>query len=196
VRGTVALDSKVVEKAKLGVGRFILATNNLSLSPEDILTFYKDQAKVEKCFRYLKGKELRISEVLLKKPERIQGLCCFMALVMLISTILEMILRTGLKQNGKFISNQLGKPTDMPTLQLAFDKLSQINGHVTYKKDDNSFIFKIVTMPFGDVITVLEQFGENVLKMYTSPEIKISYKIVESIIDNIDNFINKYNLVD
>ncbi|MFM7457493.1 MAG: hypothetical protein ACKO3R_02360, partial [bacterium] len=44
------------KEARLGLGKFIVATNELDaskLNPEEILNYYKDQGKVERGFRFL-----------------------------------------------------------------------------------------------------------------------------------------------
>ncbi|MDR2338597.1 MAG: IS1634 family transposase [Deltaproteobacteria bacterium] len=133
VRGTIILDSEVVEREKLGLGRFILATNDLSLSPIQILTYYKNQSKVEKYFRFIKSNELRIPEVLLKKRERIHGLLCLMGLATLVSSLLEARFSDSLKKTGKTINNQLNEPTDNPTIQTVLAKLKGIYGMVETK---------------------------------------------------------------
>jgi transposase len=46
---------KEIEK----MGLFILASNDINLSPEDMLAYYKGQDKVEKGFRFLKDKTFR-----------------------------------------------------------------------------------------------------------------------------------------
>ncbi|MDR2197958.1 MAG: IS1634 family transposase [Deltaproteobacteria bacterium] len=184
IRGTLIFDSEAVNRERLGVGRFILATNNLTLSAEEILTNYKNQAKVEKCFRHLKGKEMRISEILLKKPERIQGLCCFMSLVMLISSLLELKLRNGLKEKEKTISDNLGKPTSNPTLHLAFQLLETISGEIMYDKTIQQFYMQVRVVKSPEIIDILEQFGQEVLNMYLTDKIILSQTSLERFIYN------------
>jgi len=53
-------------KSKLG--RFILASNDLNIDPDTILSYYKGQQEVERGFRFLKDKSFRVAEVYLKKP--------------------------------------------------------------------------------------------------------------------------------
>ncbi|MDR2458279.1 MAG: IS1634 family transposase [Clostridiales Family XIII bacterium] len=185
VRGSLCFDSEVVEKERLGVGRFILATNNLSLTAEEILTYYKEQAKVEKCFRYLKGNELRISEILLKKVERIQGLCCFIALVMLIASILETTLRNNLKTRGQFITNYLGRPINKPTLKQVFEKLEGITAEIIQDSETNEYMFYIILPESDDVITILKQFGDTTLKEYAyEMKVRIPYQYISLIREN------------
>jgi transposase len=185
VKASLCIDSEVVEKERLGVGRFILATNNLSLTAEEILTHYKEQTKVEKSYRYLKGKELHISEIFLEKPQRIQGLCCFMGLVMLIASLLETTLRNNLKKTGKVITNQLGKPMETPTLQQVFDKLEDIIGTITQNPKTKDYIFDIKLPPSKEVRMLLEQMGDEIFKKHTYLQVIIPGAYIDLIRHNV-----------
>ncbi|AGF96349.1 Mobile element protein [Methanosarcina mazei Tuc01] len=55
------------------MGLFILASNDISLSPEEMLKYYKGQDNVEKGFRFLKSDTFSISKVYLKKKGRIEA---------------------------------------------------------------------------------------------------------------------------
>jgi transposase len=55
-------------------GRFLIASNDLNLDADKMFEYYKNQSKVEKGFRFIKDKSFRVSEVYLKKPQRIEAL--------------------------------------------------------------------------------------------------------------------------
>jgi len=110
----------LIREEKKKLGRFILATNDLTLDSEQILEYYKDQNKVERGFRFLKDKSFRVSEVYLKKPERIEALSMIMVLTLFVYSTVEWILRKRLKESGEYIPNQLDKPTQKPTLKWVF----------------------------------------------------------------------------
>lgn len=111
-------DVILAEKDKLG--RFILASNDLSMDPDTMLEYYKNQSAVEKGFRFLKDKSFRISEVYLKKPERIEALSMVMVLTLLIYSVVEWLIRKRLKEQNEFVQNQVNKPTQNPTLKWIF----------------------------------------------------------------------------
>jgi transposase len=113
------------ERARLG--RFILASNDKELDGELMLKYYKGQNAVEKGFRFLKDKSFRVSEVYLKKVERIEALSMIMALSLLIYSIAEWMIRQKLKEYSETVLNQLGKPTARPTLKWIFQKFRNIN---------------------------------------------------------------------
>jgi len=68
-------------------------------------------------FRFLKDKSFRISEVYLKKPERIEALSMIMVLTLLTSSVAEWLIRTRLKELHEGVPNQVNKPTQNPTLK-------------------------------------------------------------------------------
>ena len=69
------------------MGRFVLATNDLALSPDTMLKYYKEQGTVERGFRFLKDKSFRVSEIYLKKKSRIQALAMIMVQCLFIYSI-------------------------------------------------------------------------------------------------------------
>ncbi len=105
-------------------GRFILATNEedaKGLPAETILSAYKGQAtSVERGFRFLKDPLFFTDSLFLKKPERLMALLMVMGLSLLVYALAEHTVRMELKQQGENIPNQLGKPTQQPTMRRIF----------------------------------------------------------------------------
>lgn len=120
IQAEIARNSEVILAEREKLGRFILASNDLSLNPETMLDYYKNQSAVEKGFRFLKDKSFRISEVYLKKPERIEALSMVMVLTLLLYSIAEWLIRKRLKEQNEFVPNQVNKPTQKPTLKWIF----------------------------------------------------------------------------
>ncbi|AKB18190.1 Mobile element protein [Methanosarcina sp. WWM596] len=52
-----------------------------------MLNHYKNQSKVEKGFRFIKDKSFRVSEVYLKKPQRIETLSLVMVLTLMVYSV-------------------------------------------------------------------------------------------------------------
>jgi transposase len=101
-------------------GRFIIASNDLNLDAEEMLENYKNQSKVEGGFRFIKDKSFRVSEVYLKKPQRIEALSMIMVLTLMIYSVAEWKLREKLKETGETVPNQVKKQTQNPTLKWIF----------------------------------------------------------------------------
>ena len=118
----VALDDRISAQRKR-CGRFILATNILDpaqLSADEALGEYKGQQGTERSFRFLKDPLFFASSVFLKSAQRIESLGMIMALCLLVYNLGQRQLRLALAQNKATIPNQLGKPTDSPTLRWVF----------------------------------------------------------------------------
>lgn len=101
-------------------GRFIISSSDPNLDSEEMLEKYKNQSKVEKGFRFIKDKSFRVSEVYLKKPERIEALSMIMVLTLMVYSVAEWKLREKLKETGESIPNQIKKQTQKPTLKWVF----------------------------------------------------------------------------
>ena len=71
-------------------GRYLLGTNDRSLSALDMLTRFKEQEVVERRIQTVKG-PIRIRPFFLHKEERIEGLVFVSMLALLVYTILEML---------------------------------------------------------------------------------------------------------
>ncbi len=78
IEGEVELNEDAIMEARKNLGRFVLASNNTDLDPEVMLNYYKGQQSVERGFRFLKDKSFHVSEVYLKKEERIEALSMIM----------------------------------------------------------------------------------------------------------------------
>jgi len=112
------VDEGKLERARRGLGRFILATNVLDregLPPWEVLRRYKDQARtVERGFRFLKDPLFFTGSTFLKRPERV------MALALLVYALGEWELRRRLEGTGSSLPDQKGRPTAKPTLRWVF----------------------------------------------------------------------------
>jgi len=83
------------------LGRFVLATNDLELSADELLANYKGQGAVERGFRFLKDKSFRVAEVFLKKISRIQALAMVMVLCLFIYALTEFPAATRIGANRR-----------------------------------------------------------------------------------------------
>jgi transposase len=123
VSAILMADTAKVDTYRRRAGRFILATNvldPLQLSAETLLTEYKNQQSTERGFRFLKDPLFFASSVFLKTPRRIETLGMLMVMCLMVYTLGQRQLRHALAQTEKTIPNQLGKPTQTPTLRWVF----------------------------------------------------------------------------
>jgi transposase len=190
IMGKLCYNSEVIEKERVSHGRFILATNNSELSSLEILNFYKEQSKIWNCFRFIKSNNLRISEILLGKPERIRGLCCFISLVGLISSLLEHMSRSGLKQNGMKINGYGNKRTDNPTLNFSFFKLKNFTASILYNKEKDAIKISFPLNGKNDIIKILESLGQDYLDFYSYKSEYVPIEKTGNILKNLYKNIN------
>ena len=159
ITGKLVENTEAVSLERRLLGRFILSSNVTQLPGKEILDIYKEQMHVEQGFRFLKNKNFLVSEVYLKKPERIESLAFIMVLCLMVYSLLEYRLRAGLKKHGKTIPNSLKKPTNRPTLQWVFSFFAIITESTVFvrgfKRSTN------ITLPHDmktilTILTVLE----------------------------------------
>jgi transposase len=120
IKAKIKVDRQVIAQERKKLGRFVLATNDLDLTVDEILSYYKSQGNVERGFMFLKDKSFHVSEVYLKKESRIEALSMIMVLCLFLYSIAQWKLRRGLKETGKFVRNQVKKPTQSPTMRWVF----------------------------------------------------------------------------
>ena len=120
VKAEIAVNQQVITQEREKLGRFILATNDLDLTADEILSYYKSQGKIERGFRFLKDKSFHVSEVYLKKESRIEALAMIMVLCLFLYSIAQWVLRKRLKETNKFVRNQVKKPIQNPTMRWVF----------------------------------------------------------------------------
>ncbi|MEG4288210.1 IS1634 family transposase [Microcoleus sp. C2C3] len=130
VPAQLELDASAIGKEITASGKFILATNVLEtkqLNPDDMIVKYKEQQSTERGFGFLKDPLFFTDSVFLKSPERIEALALVMSLCLLVYTLGQRLLRHNLQRTNSTIKNQLGKPTNRPTLRWIFQIFQTIH---------------------------------------------------------------------
>jgi transposase len=115
--------SEDIATTRKEAGRFILATNLVDdekLTPEEIITNYKNQQSCERGFRFLKDPLFFADSFFVENPERIETMLFLMSLCLLVYNLGQRELRNSLKRVKIGIKNQLGKLTICPTLRWVF----------------------------------------------------------------------------
>ena len=156
-------NEEITQNEKEYQGRFIIASNDLSLNAEKMLEHYKNQSQVEKGFRFIKDKSFRVSEVYLKKPQRIEALSMIMVLTLMIYSVAEWKLRERLKETGETIPDQVKKQTQKPTLKWVFMLMREITE--VKIEVDSKIVTKIANM--NEVKDkIIKLMGKNCEKYY------------------------------
>ena len=81
---------------------FVLCSNNLNLTGEEILTEYKTQITVEKKFQQLKSPQF-VNSIFLENPSRVESLMYLLLISMMILSVVENVVRTGMEENEEEI---------------------------------------------------------------------------------------------
>ena len=110
------------KQKKRTLGFFVLASNEVEgkLSPDQKLSAYKDQNKVEKGFRFLKDPEFHAATIFVKKPQRVEAVLMLMTLCLLVYAALERQLRQALQLQNQTLPNQNKKEVQNPTMKWVF----------------------------------------------------------------------------
>ena len=167
IRAELHEDSTAIEAVKKSKGVFIIATNELSeskLATAQVLEVYKAQGvSVERGFRFLKDPMFYAESLYLNSPRRIMALIMVMGLSLLVYSLAERKLRAALKAAGATISNQVGKPTDNPTIRWVFQRFEGILLLTIYK--DKVAVTMASNMQ-EDHKTIIRCLGPPYRKMY------------------------------
>lgn len=131
VVGSVVPDEALLTEKDKRRGKFSIATNQLDadkLTAQEMLSVYKAQGvTVERCFRFLKDPLFFADSLFLKKPSRIMALLMIMGLSLLVYALTVRQLRQALQASDQSIPNQVGKPTQRPTMRRVFQMLEGID---------------------------------------------------------------------
>ena len=83
-----AIDRALLQQAMLKDGRYLLVTNDKSLSPRQMLALYRQKDVVEKRIQVSKS-DLKVSPIYLHKDERIEAMLLLNMLALLVYSLLE-----------------------------------------------------------------------------------------------------------
>ena len=163
VNAEIEHNPEFIQQEKRNLGRFVLASNDLELSPDTLLGYYKGQGTVERGFRFLKDKSFRVSEVFLKKNSRIQALAMIMVLCLFIYSMVEFRLRQALERTGETVISQTKKQTQRPTLKWVFFLFRRVREYSVVVEEKR--ITKISNLS-GDLMKILGLLGPPYEKYY------------------------------
>lgn len=112
---------------------FVLVSNHLTITGENMLKEYKNQSSVEKKFQQLKSPHF-VNALYLDTPERIEALTYLILIAMMSLSVVERVVRREMKQNEDTVIGPGKVMMTQPTLQaivIIFHNAS-IN-KITYK---------------------------------------------------------------
>lgn len=104
---------------------FVLVSNDLNISAENILREYKTQSQVEVKFRQLKAGQ-SMNSLFVKRPERVESLMYLYLIALQVQSIVEYVVRRGLQEDQRFIRGRGKTKQARPTWITIFEKFSSI----------------------------------------------------------------------
>jgi len=88
-KGRIRIDRKAVRDAKRYDGKWVVETNDPTLTVEDAATGYRSLMVIERCFRSLKRTQLKIMPVYHRLPRRIEAHVKVCVLALLLERMME-----------------------------------------------------------------------------------------------------------
>jgi len=171
IEAALTEDEEAVKAEMQKSGRFILATNDPELSPDEVLNKFKNRTVSDRGFRFLIYKSFILPEEYLSDMKRAESIAAIMAVCMLIYSLTEFRLRKNLRDEGMTVPNQLGKQIDNPTLRWAFYLCKNIE-EVTKESDGmrkKEFIFLNEKNA-----TVIDALGPECIRYYLGEEVYVN----------------------
>ena len=166
ISATFSQNESKINTEFLRAGPFIITTDLLDsnkLTHDSILSEYKAQQSCQRGFAFLKDPLFFADSIFLKIPERIESLGMIMGLCLLVYTLGQRQIRTPLRESKSTVKNQLGKPTDRPTLRWIFPCLQSIHlvtlnqeKHMCYWTQERDFIVNLLPehcFPYYQLLT-------------------------------------------
>jgi len=124
-QGQIRLDKKATQQAARTDGKWVIQTNDDTLTPEDAACAYKNLSVIERCFRTLKSTQLKLGPVYHRLSRRLEAhvKVCVMAL------LIERIAELACEQSWSQLRHVL---TDLQATQF------QTSSHLFFKRNEAS----------------------------------------------------------
>lgn len=165
IKAKLEQDPEKIEFKKEQFGKFIIASNDTELNAEELLSYYKNQSKVERGFRFLKDPSFKLDDVYFKKTSRIQALTAIMTICLFIYSMVEDKIKRLLKESGNTVPNPKKKPMKRPTLKRIFYIFRRPKES---KVEKNGKIISVVQNVDDFMMMILGLLGEGYKKYYLS----------------------------
>lgn len=166
VKGSLVVNKEVIAKKEKESGKFILATNQMdvtSLGEATMLDEYKQQMHTERGFRFIKADAFEVSSIFLKKPSRIEALMMVMTLCLMTYNLSEHFLHQELDRKREYISNQLNKPVQRPSMVYVYRLFEGIQ---VLKINFGTYLQEIVTNLVEELRKIINCFGPLASEIY------------------------------
>jgi transposase len=127
VRGAAPL----IEEKKREMGWQVYGTNGLATALAQVVWAYRGQYRIENDWSRLKGRPLGLTPMYLQDEGRMQGLVHLLSLALRVLTLVEWVVREGLRQEGaklqEVYAGQPGRKTARPSAELLLGVMKTIS---------------------------------------------------------------------
>ena len=89
-QGQIRLDKKAIQQAARTDGKWVIQTNDDTLTPEDAACAYKSLSVIERCFRTLKSTQLKLNPVYHRLSRRLEAHVKVCVMALLIERVAEL----------------------------------------------------------------------------------------------------------
>jgi transposase len=126
----VSRDSTRIEEKNREMGWQVYGTNGLGMALPQVVRAYRGQYRIENDWSRLKGRPLGLTPLYLQDEDRIQGLVYVLSLALRVLTLVEWVVREGLRKEGSKVqgvyAGQPGRKTARPSAELLLDVMKTI----------------------------------------------------------------------
>ena len=131
---TVCKDDEKIKDAFEESCTFVLASNDLDISGEELLREYKTQSSVEKKFQQLKSPDF-VNSLYVKTPERVEALTYMLLMTMMILSVVEHVVRREMKEENEIVIGPGKIKMIKPTLKSIVSIFHNVAVFVVKEKD-------------------------------------------------------------
>jgi transposase len=126
----VSRDATRIEEKKREMGWQVYGTNGLGMTLPEVVRAYRGQYRIENDWSRLKGRPLGLTPLYLQDEDRIQGLVYVLSLALRVLTLVEWVVREGLRKEGAKVqgvyAGQPGRKTARPSAELLLEVMKTI----------------------------------------------------------------------
>lgn len=165
INADILPDKEKIKVLRQRKATFVICSNisDSHLTDQEVIQAYKGQSAVETGFRFLKDPLFFVSSLFIKKPARIQALLMVMTLALLVYSVAQRRVRARLAENQDTLPDQIGNPTDRPTLRWIFQLLDGIHRVILHSQTQTQIVMDGLTHLR---IKILRLFGHCVCHIY------------------------------
>jgi transposase len=172
----VARNETAITEQKREMGWQVYATNGPGLVLSQVLWAYRGQYRIEDDWSRLKGRSLGLTPLYLQDEERIQGLVYLLSVALRVLTLVEWVVREGLRKEDAVLrglyAGQPGRKTARPSTELLLAAFATVRVSVVEVGGQIHVLLAGVTELQRRLLSLLNMppdLYENVVQLFPKP---------------------------